>query len=68
MEATFQTGRPQEPISTGFGTQPRYIDIGTSDKGRVLVVVYTERGSNIRIVSCRKTTLSERELYEETNE
>jgi len=48
--------------------EQRYIDIGTSDKGRVLVVVYTERGSNIRIVSCRKTTLSERELYEETNE
>ncbi len=22
MEAKFQTGRPQEPISTGFGTQP----------------------------------------------
>ena len=48
--------------------EQRYIDIGTSDKGRVLVVVYAERGSNIRIVSCRKTTPSERELYEETNE
>lgn len=48
--------------------EQRYIAIGTSDKGRVLVVVYTERGSNIRIVSCRKTTPSERELYEETNE
>ena len=48
--------------------EQRYIDIGTSDKGRVLVVVYTERGSNIRIVSCRKATPSERELYEETNE
>ena len=48
--------------------EQRHIDIGTSDKGRVLVVVYTERGSNIRIVSCRKTTPSERELYEETTE
>ena len=45
----------------------RYIDIGTSDKGRVLVVVYTERGSHIRIVSCRKATSSERKLYEEAN-
>ena len=42
----------------------RYIDIGRSDKGHVLVVVYTERGSNIRIISCRKATLSEQTLYE----
>ncbi len=48
--------------------EQRYIDIGTSDKGRVLVVVYTERGSNIRIVSCRKATPSERKLYEEAND
>ena len=45
----------------------RYIDIGSSDKDRVLVVVYTERGSNIRMVSCRKATPSERKLYEEGN-
>ena len=44
----------------------RYIDIGASDKGRVLVVVYTERGSNIRIVSCRRATRAERKRYEET--
>jgi uncharacterized DUF497 family protein len=48
--------------------EQRYIDIGTSEKGRVLVVVYTERDSNIRIVSCRKATPSERKLYEETND
>lgn len=44
--------------------EQRYIDIGSSDNGRVLIVVYTERGSNIRIVSCRKATPSERILYE----
>ena len=48
--------------------EQRYIDIGSSDKGRVLVVVYTERGSNIRIISCRRATPSERKLYEEVNE
>jgi hypothetical protein len=47
--------------------EQRYIDIGASDKGRVLVVVYTERSSRIRIVSCRKATPSERKLYEEAN-
>jgi len=44
--------------------EQRHIDIGISDKGRLLVVVYTERGSNIRIISCRKATLSEQTLYE----
>ncbi|PJA79375.1 MAG: hypothetical protein CO148_07940 [Nitrospirae bacterium CG_4_9_14_3_um_filter_41_27] len=45
--------------------EQRYIDLGSSDKCRVLVVVYTERGSNIRIISCRKAASSERKLYEE---
>ncbi len=44
--------------------EQRYIDIGSSDKSRVLVVVYTERGSNIRIISCRKAAPLERKLYE----
>jgi len=44
--------------------EQRYIDIGSSDKGRVLVVVYIERLLNIRIISCRKATPSERKLYE----
>jgi uncharacterized DUF497 family protein len=45
--------------------EQRYVDIGSSEKGRVLVVVYTERGRSIRIISCRKATPSERRLYEE---
>jgi len=45
--------------------EQRYIDLGSSDKCRVLVVVYTERGSNIRIISCRKAASLERKLYEE---
>ncbi|MBU0700413.1 BrnT family toxin [bacterium] len=47
--------------------EQRYIDIGSSDNGRVLVVVYAESGSNIRIISCRKATLSERKHYEESS-
>jgi uncharacterized DUF497 family protein len=45
--------------------EERYVDVGSSDRGRVLVVVYTERGSNIRIISCREATSRERKLYEE---
>ncbi len=39
--------------------------MGTSIKGRLLVVVYTERENKVRIISCRKATLSERRKYEE---
>lgn len=44
--------------------EQRYIDLGASEAGRVLVVVYTERGSSTRIISCRKATASERKAYE----
>ena len=44
--------------------EQRFIDIGRSDNGHILVVVYTERGSKIRIISCRKATPSERQVYE----
>lgn len=43
----------------------RFIDTGTSDNGRVLVVSYTERSRNIRIISCREATRRERRQYEE---
>lgn len=56
------------PDSEHSVDEQRYIDIGSSDKGRVLVVVYTERGANIRIISCRKAIPSERKLYEEGND
>jgi len=45
--------------------EQRYLNIGLSTRGRVLIVVHTERGENIRITSCRKATTSERRDYEE---
>jgi len=45
--------------------EERYINIGISAKGRVLVLIHTERKGKIRIISCRKTTASERRFYEE---
>ena len=47
--------------------EDRYIDIGISSRGRLIVVSYTDRGSNIRIISCRKATKSERKTYEQAN-
>ncbi len=43
----------------------RFIDIGMSDKNRILVVVYTEREARIRIISVRKATKAERKIYEQ---
>lgn len=45
--------------------EERYINIGISANGRVLVLTHTERHDRIRIISCRKATASERRFYEE---
>jgi hypothetical protein len=47
--------------------EQRYLNIGSSSQGRIFIVVHTERGANIRIISCRKATASERRAYEEGN-
>ena len=45
--------------------EERYINIGLSASGRILIVTHTERHEKIRIVSCRKATARERRFYEE---
>jgi uncharacterized DUF497 family protein len=45
--------------------EERYINIGLSANGRILIVTHTERQEKIRIVSCRKATARERRFYEE---
>ena len=45
--------------------EDRFIDIGLSDRDRVIVVSYTERGDTIRIISAREATSRERHIYEE---
>jgi len=47
--------------------EERYIDIGMSSNGQILIVTYTERHSNIRLISCRKATSFERKQYEQGN-
>ena len=44
--------------------EDRYIDLGLSANGRCLVVCYTERRGNIRIISSRAGTRRERRIYE----
>ena len=43
----------------------RYIMIGQSNQGRVVIVSYTERNDTIRLINAREMTRSERKAYEE---
>ncbi|MEK7729424.1 MAG: BrnT family toxin [candidate division KSB1 bacterium] len=45
--------------------EQRFLNVGASSMGRVLIVIHTDRGTNTRIISCRKATTSERKHYEE---
>ncbi len=45
--------------------EQRFVSIGMDAIGRVLVVVYTYRGEDIRLISARTATKRERERYEE---
>jgi uncharacterized DUF497 family protein len=43
----------------------RYLIMGQSSAGRLLIVSYTERDDVIRLISAREMTASERRAYEE---
>lgn len=45
--------------------EDRFVTIGLSHQQRQLVVVFTEREENIRIISARVATPRERKKYEE---
>jgi uncharacterized protein len=47
--------------------EERFIVIGTSTQGRLLMVAHTDRGSHIRIISARTLRPKERRLYESGN-
>ena len=46
-------------------SERREIVVGHSSQGRLLVVSFTDRGSNIRLISARPATRRERGDYEE---
>lgn len=43
--------------------EERFVLLGLSYRGRLLVVVHTERGDNLRVISARKATKSEGRQY-----
>jgi uncharacterized DUF497 family protein len=60
-----------DPLSTTFPDldhserEQRFLTIGQSIGGRVLVIAHTEDGDNIRIISARQATRREQSYYEE---
>jgi uncharacterized DUF497 family protein len=46
--------------------EERYITIGVSRQGRLLVVAHTDRAGQIRVISARKATKYEEQFYAET--
>ena len=43
----------------------RFVTIGLAAPGRLLVVVHTDRGDAIRLISARQATRAERRTYEQ---
>jgi len=48
-----------------FELEDRSRTYGLSNKGRLLVVIHTERRNNVRIISARKATRYEKGIYTE---
>jgi uncharacterized DUF497 family protein len=66
-EATTVFGDPlsvtiDDPIHST--SEDRFVIIGMSAHRRLLVVIFTERGNHIRIISARDATRRERRNYE----
>ena len=47
-----------------IGNEQRFVTIGMDFLSRALVVVYTYRNNDIRLISARTATKKEREIYE----
>ena len=45
--------------------EARFVTLGMGGKGRILVVVWTQRGENLRLISAWKANLSQRRHYEQ---
>jgi uncharacterized DUF497 family protein len=61
-----------DPLSDTFDDpdhsmeERRFLIVGTSDRGRMLIVAHTDDGAVARIISAREPTAGERKSYEES--
>jgi uncharacterized DUF497 family protein len=49
-------------------SERRFIDLGQSETGKIIVVTYTQRARATRIIGARRATRAERQKYEEENQ
>jgi uncharacterized DUF497 family protein len=54
------------PDPVHSAVEHRFVTLGTSHRTRLLVVVHTKRGDNIRVISARLASRRERLDYEKT--
>jgi uncharacterized DUF497 family protein len=61
-----------DPLSDTFddpdhsAAERRFLTIGTSDRGRMLIVAHADIGETVRIITAREPTRGERSSYEES--
>ena len=55
----------EDPLHSEY--EERLVTIGGSNRQRILVVVHTDSGDWLRIISARLATAHERRIYEEGN-
>jgi uncharacterized DUF497 family protein len=67
-ERVWRSAWPRRLGRTHSFSEQRFVLIGESVRGRLLVVMFTERSNAIRIVSARRATSRERRDYEEDEE
>lgn len=62
-----------DPLATTFpdlehsAFEERFLTVGASATGQLLVVAHTESGEKIQIISARPVTRRERKFYEESH-
>jgi len=69
-EATTVFGDPLSltiPDPAHSQVEDRFVIVGSSHRLKLLVLVHTERGDHIRIISARRASKRERRSYEESN-
>jgi hypothetical protein len=63
---TFNDPHLTEPVEDESSPdEQRWVVFGESVEGKLLRVVYTERGTKLRLISAKKVTPRQRQVYEE---
>lgn len=63
-EEVFFNGPFLKKDVTHSEVEERFFALGSTDVGRLLLVVFTRRGTNIRVISAREMSRKERKFYE----